>query len=151
VNKLQAAMKDHSAMTWRERKVMFRVGSVFRGCHFCGITYWVELPSGKEVERWSTGLNVFRAYQPSASGFTYYCWDCSAKDLQCWDWATDIGMDAIVGCRGAVKARKYALRKELAKFDDKMLVLRAPSRAAEIAKLEAELARLMEIVKQGGK
>ena len=151
MNKLQAAMKDRSALTWRERKVMFRVGSVFRGCRFCGITYWVELPSGKEVERWSTGLDVFRAYQPKASGFTYYCWSCSAKDLVCWPGALDIGMDAIVGCRDAVKARKYALRKEHLKLHPELVVPRAPSRASEIARLEAELARLMEMVKQGGR
>ena len=35
MNKLQAAMKDKSASSWRERKVMYKVGSYFKGCDNC--------------------------------------------------------------------------------------------------------------------
>ena len=145
MNKLQAAMKDKSASSWRERKVMYKVGSYFKGCNHCGETEEVEVGnSGRTVLRYLSGLQVFRAYQPKASGFTYYCWECSAKDLQCWSGALDIGVDAIVGSRDSVAKRKMVLRKEAVK-----MAVKAPSRASEIARLEAELARLMEMLKGG--
>ena len=152
MNKLQAAMHDRSAASWRERKVMFKVGSYFRGCRNCGDTEWVELPSGREVERWLTGTSVFRAYQPSASGFTYYCWDCSAKDLKCWDNATDIGLDALVGSRDAVRAVRADRRREAVRVEraeSRRDEVKAPSRAAEIAELERKIAALEARLKGG--
>lgn len=145
MNKLQAAMKDKSASSWRERKVMYKVGSYFKGCSNCGETEEVEVGnSGRTVLCYLSGYQVFRAYQPKASGFTYYCYECSAKDLQCWSGALDIGMDAIVGSRDSVAKRKMALREEAVR-----MTVKAPSRASEIARLEAELARLMEMLKGG--
>ena len=147
MNKLQAALKDKSAATWRERKTMYRVGSFFKGCDHCGETEEVEIGnSGRTVLRYLSGYQVFRAYQPKASGFTYYCYECSAKDLTCWPNALDIGMDAIVGSRDSVRARKAEMRRDAVKND---VVPKAPSRASEIARLEAELARLMEMLKGG--
>ena len=147
MNKLQAALKDKSAATWRERKTMYRVGSFFKGCDHCGETEEVEIGnSGRTVLRYLSGLQVFRAYQPSASGFTYWCWDCGAKDLKCWDGALDIGQDAIVGSRDSVRARKAKMRRDAVHNDN---VPKAPSRASEIARLEAELARLMAMLKGG--
>ena len=147
MNKLQAAMKDKSASSWRERKVMYKIGSYFQGCANCGETTKVEVGnSGRMVLRYLSGYQVYRAYQPKASGFTYYCYECSAKDLRCWPNALDIGMDAIVGSRDSVAKRKMVLRKEAVR-----MTVKAPSRAEEIARLEAELARLMEMVKQGGR
>ena len=147
MNKLQAATRDRSAAAWRERKVMYKVGSYFKGCDNCGETEEVEVgSSGRMALRYLSGLQVFRAYQPGASGFTYWCWDCGAKDLKCWPGALDIGLDAIVGSRDSVAKRKMVLRKEAVKMTTK-----APSRAEEIARLEGELARLMEMVKQGGR
>ena len=145
MNKLQAATRDRSAATWRERKVMYKVGSYFKGCGNCGETEEVEVGnSGRMVLRYLSGLQVFRAYQPNASGFTYWCWDCGAKDLKCWPGALDIGADAIVGSRDSVAKRKMVLRKEAVKMQTKAV---APSRADQIAKLEVELARLMGMLK----
>ena len=145
MNKLQAAMKDKSASSWRERKVMYKVGSYFAGCANCGETTEVEVGnSGRTVLRFLSGYQVYRAYQPKASGFTYYCCECSAKDLVCWPKALDIGMDAIVGSRDSVAKRKMVLRKEAVRMETKA---RVPSRAEEIARLESELARLMEMLK----
>jgi len=125
--------------------VMYKVGSYFKGCGNCGETEEVEVGnSGRMVLRYLSGLQVFRAYQPNASGFTYWCWDCGAKDLKCWPGALDIGADAIVGSRDSVAKRKMVLRKEAVKMQTKAV---APSRADQIAKLEVELARLMGMLK----
>lgn len=145
MNKLQAAMKDKSASSWRERKVMYKVGSYFKGCSNCGETEEVEVgSSGRMVLRYLTGLQVFRSYQPSAVKWTYWCYECGAKDEKCWENAIDIGQDAIVGSRDSVRARKAEMRRDAVKND---VVPKAPSRASEIARLEAELARLMEMLK----
>jgi hypothetical protein len=145
MKKLEAATRDRAAAAWRERKVMYKVGSYFKGCSNCGETEEVEVGnSGRMVLRYLSGYQVFRAYQPKASGFTYYCYECSAKDLRCWPNALDIGMDAIVGSRDSVRARKAEMRRDAVRNDS---VPRAPSRASEIARLEAELARLMEMLK----
>ena len=152
MNKLQAAGKDRSAASWRERKVMYKVGSYFRGCRNCGDTEWVELPSGKEVERWLTGTDVFQAYKPSWSGFTYCCWSCGAKDLRCWDIATDIGLDALVGTRDAVRAVRADRRREAARAEraeSRRDEVKAPSRAAEIEALERKIAELEAVLKGG--
>jgi len=138
MNKLQAATHDRSAATWRERKVMYKVGSVFKGCANCGDYEEDEAESGRTKRRYTSGYQVFRSYSPKWMGWTYWCWDCGAKDLKCWDGALDIGMDAIVGARGSIKEIKMTLRKEAVKMET-----RAPSRASEIARLEAELAELM--------
>jgi len=139
MNKLQAATHDQSAKRWRESKVMYKVGSFFKGCSNCGETEEVEVGnSGRVVLRFLSGTQVFRAYQPSWTKWTYWCWECGAKDLQCWSGATDIGMDAIVGVRSSVREIKATLRKGAVKMETK-----APSRASEIVRLEAALAELM--------
>ena len=136
-------MKDKSAMGWKEKQQMYKVGSCFKGCAHCGdVEIDVDERTGKKKKRWLTGMSVYRSYHPWRTGFTYYCWDCSAKDEKCWVGAIDIGRDAIVGARDAVRKRKVVLRKEAVKMETK-----APSRASEIARLEAELARLMEMLK----
>ena len=143
MRKLEASMRDQSAKRWRERKVMYKIGSYFQGCANCGETTKVEVGnSGRMVLCYLSGYQVYRAYQPKASGFTYYCYECSAKDLKCWPNALDIGMDAIVGVRSSIKEIKTTLRKEAVKMET-----RAPSRASEIARLEAELAELMSKLK----
>ena len=147
MKKLEAATRDRSAATWRERKVMYKVGSYFKGCSNCGETEEVEVgSSGRMVLRYLTGLQVFRSYQPSAVKWTYWCYECGAKDEKCWENAIDIGQDAIVGSRDSVRARKAEMRRDAVKND---VVPKAPSRASEIVRLEAELARLMEMLKGG--
>jgi len=147
VRKLQAAMRDVSAKKWRENTVMYRVGSVFKGCHHCG-DYDVETSdSGREKKRYSSGFNVYRSYYPSRTHWTYLCMDCAAKDLQAWEGAIDIGLDAIVGARDAVRTNKMRLRKEHVQMETKADTHN--SRESEIARLEAELAEVMALLKGG--
>ena len=99
MNKLQAAMKDKSASTWRERKTMYKVGSCFKGCSNCGDV--AEDESGRK--RFVSGYEVFRAYLPKQTGFTWLCMSCGAKDLACWvDTYGELGKEPRVGCRSAL-------------------------------------------------
>lgn len=66
MNKLQAAMRDKSAKTWKDRTIMYKVGSIMKGCRFC------------------EGFNIFRAYKPWVTRWTWACTDCGSKDLRCW-------------------------------------------------------------------
>jgi hypothetical protein len=67
MNKPIANRKDRAwDLRERERKVWYRVGSVFKACKYCGSYY------------------VFRVYKPHVLGFRHYCYTCSSKDEQCW-------------------------------------------------------------------
>lgn len=143
MKKLQAAMRDRMARSWAERKVMYKVGSVFKGCANCGDYEEEETESGRTKRRYTSGLMVFRSYVPCRVGWTYWCYECGAKDEKCWENAIDIGQDAIVGCREAVRSRKAEMRRDSVK---NAITQRAPSRAEEIARLEAELAKLMAML-----
>jgi len=147
MTKLQAAMKESSSrrQSLMLSRIAFKVGSYFKACENCGEIELVEV-GARFVKRYKSGYDVHRAYSPKQVGWTYYCMTCSAKDGRCWPGALDIGLDAIVGSRDSVRQRKMVLRKEAVKMETKAHV---PSRAAEIARLEAELARLMEMLKGG--
>lgn len=152
MNFLQAAMKDKSAKTWRERTTMYKVGSPMKGCHHCGDIE--ETESGRR--RYTSGFQVFRAYKPWAAGWTWKCMECGATDLACWE-ADALGMteymlgkEPIVGTRDAVAGKRYAIRKELEGKVEKP-ERRVPERVSRIKELEDELARLMLALKEGKK
>lgn len=145
MTKLQAAMRDHAAKSWRERKLYYKVGSYFKGCHHCGEKIEIESDSGNVQIRYLSGFDVFRAYDPKGMGWTYYCWTCGAKDEVCWMDATDIGLPAIRGSRNAISRAKARLRKDaVANVEPRREV---SSRSAEIAKLQAELEELKALLK----
>lgn len=108
MNSLQAAMKDKSASTWRERKTMYKVGSPMKGCHHCGDVQVEE--SGKK--RYLSGFQIFRSYRPWDTKWTYCCWECGAKDAACWEGAWDLGREPILGSRDAVKAVRLERRRD---------------------------------------
>ena len=140
MNKLQAALKDKSASTWRERKTMFKVGSCFKGCNNCGDVVVGE--SGRK--RFVSGYEVFRAYLPRQTGFTWLCMSCGAKDLACWsDTHGELGKEPRVGCRSALaEIRKE--RREAADPKPRLV------KSVRIHELEREVERLRAIL-QGGK
>lgn len=148
MKRLQAAMRDRAARSWKQNRVMYRVGSYFKGCHNCGET--IMVPWGnREVKRYLSGYHVFRAYCPKGTGWTYWCWTCGSKDLACWEGAEDIGEDAIRGARGAVAKHKALMRgkvsaEDRARIDEALAKVRKKKAVAE---LQAELDRLIEMVK----
>lgn len=168
MNSLQASMKDRSAKKWRQNRTMYRIGSYFKGCENCGEKILVETASGREVVRFKSGYDVFRAYEPSVVGWTFWCWTCGAKDLVCWPGEKSefmLGRPPDLGCRtpgltfgdGAKKQSAYALHQKEVKMGGKATVVRAQTahelaediRRYKIAKLEKEVARLQEILKGG--
>ena len=148
MNKLQASMRDRSAKTWKERTTRYKVGSPMKGSANCGDIE--EDPDTGRV-RYTSGFQVYRAYKPWNTHWTWLCVECGAKDLRCWSpdelglVEAQLGKEPIVGCRDAVRARKYELRKDAVKMNTKVEV--EPSRAARIAELEKRLAELMAKVK----
>jgi hypothetical protein len=171
MNKLQAAMKDKSAKRWRESKVMYRVGSCIKGCRQCGITEWVTLSNGREVERWKTGLDVFRSYDPASCGWTWWCWSCGAKDAACWDQSDNAvaqlgkppasGTGFVVwkdrGAEDGVKAARLKLIRNAVKMRTKLdpftVARQALSvRQEAIQRLEEQIELLrQQIVEKGGR
>ena len=86
LTRLQAAMRDRAQRAWKEKRVYFKVGSAFKGCRACGITEEREISgNGKKRVFWLTGFDVFRAYRPWETKWTWRCWSCGAVDLKCWD------------------------------------------------------------------
>lgn len=148
MTKLQAALKDKSAKAWNETKQYYRIGSHFKGCLNCGIK---EEDEDTGSVRYLSGFQVFRSYKPWWIGWTYKCMECNATDLKCWEGASDIGKEPIVGCRDAVKARKDDIRK--AAQDREPRQPRAPRRTRndEIEELRREIARLTLVLQKGVK
>jgi hypothetical protein len=150
MNKLQASMRDKSAKTWRERTVMYKVGSPMKGCNHCGD---VEVSESGRL-RYTSGFQVFRAYRPWETGWTWKCQFCGAIDLQCW--APDalglnereLGKEPILGARDVVKAKKDALRRDARLMADPP-ERREPEDLVRIRELEAELERLVNMLKGG--
>jgi hypothetical protein len=88
------------------RKLGYKVGSYFKGCRNCGDTHFEEMRNGREVERYDSGYAVWRSYCPGQTGWTYWCYECGAKDRRCWEDAKDIGEDAVRGTRDAITSHK---------------------------------------------
>jgi hypothetical protein len=156
VKRLEAAIKDSAARRWSERRTYYRVGSFMKGCANCGETELVELPNGKEVLRYTSGFQVFRSYDPKWVGWTWWCYECGAKDLKCWSpdplgmVEAELGKPPVQGARGVKSAKKYELRRELMRFA-KADAPKVSTCDEEIARLEEQLANLIEALKKGGR
>ena len=129
---------------------MYKVGSPMKGCAHCGDVV-VDEDTGRA--RYVSGFQVFRAYKPWNTGWTWMCAECGAKDLRCWAPDQDgmveamLGKEPIVGTREAVGQRKYELRKSLAKAapapDPQEL-----ARKERIRQLEAKLEVLLQLTRK---
>jgi hypothetical protein len=146
MKRLQAAMRDVAAKRAIAGRYYYKVGSYFKGCLACGETEWVETKGGGEALRYVSGHQVFRSYCPAQMGWTYWCYECGAKDQQCWKDAADIGLDAVRGTRSAIGKIKYEMRKEKTAIGVRKPTI---SRDAQIADLEAKLTQLVELLKGG--
>ena len=152
MNKLQAAMKDKSAKTWRERTVMFKVGSAFKGCRHCGEIVIDITKSGKEKERWTSGFNVYRSYRPWETKWTWRCDECGAVDWACWDKSDsnylDLGREPILGSVKAktnAKILRYSLGKDKVKMEPRARV----SEHVDRIKMLEEKIKQLEMLKGG--
>ncbi len=75
--------------------------------------------TGKEYKHWFLPGEVWQSYEPIAMGWTHWCYECGAKDAQCWT------------------PPEFSLREKEVKFDGK----------AQIVELEKRLAELTEMLK----
>lgn len=152
MTKLQAALKDKSAKNWRSRKVYYKVGSYFKGCRNCGEVELVETKSGNSVERYVSGHDVFRSYDPKFVGWTWWCYTCGAKDLKCWapDSAgmveAELGKPPMMGSREVKYQAKKAMRRELCEAAPRQEKV---SNDPEILRIQAEIERLKQLIEKG--
>ena len=83
-----------SKRAWKEamRKNTIKVGGPFKGCMACGTS---ESSAGRKV--YTSGFEVYRAYKPRETGFTFWCYQCGAKDQECWENCQDeLGKEPIL-------------------------------------------------------
>jgi len=155
MNRLQASMRDRASNNAREKRYFYKVGGPFKACRNCGTTTVDE--SGRV--RYTSGFQVFRAYDPSWLGYTWHCYTCGAMDLACWAPDSAGMVEAELGHPPSriptpLRAKaKYELRKKLvalngpsetAANEKKRL---AGERARQIEELEAQLAKLETMAK----
>jgi hypothetical protein len=162
VTNLQASLKDKAAKTWRERCVSYRVGSYMKGCRYCGDIELVETKSGRLKEVWKSGFNVYRAYRPWETRWTWKCEQCGSVDAACWDQsesaAAQLGKEPILGAAKhnnvAVwkdgsedrKVRPYHLREEAMTLFKKKPAADDPLQA-KIRELELKIKQLEALKK----
>jgi hypothetical protein len=92
------------SFSWR--KVAYKVGSPMKGCYNCG-DYDLITVGRRTVKQYTSGFDVWRSYCPSQTEWTYYCYECSAKDYKAWENAKDVGEEPI---RGTAEAKAYHRR-----------------------------------------
>lgn len=119
MTKGQAAARDRAAAQWKEKKLWYRIGSVFKSCASCG------------------SYDVFRSYCPADVGWTYRCTFCGAVDGTAWENAWDLGKDAIVGVRSSVNVKKRAIREGLRQRPERSS--RPSAREVELDGIQAQI------------
>jgi RNA polymerase sigma factor (sigma-70 family) len=66
------------------KRISYRCGSYRKGCRNCGETKRVRTKKGRKKTVYKSGYAVFRAYAPNDTGWTFWCYECGARDEQCW-------------------------------------------------------------------
>jgi len=66
------------------KQIAYRCGSYMKGCRNCGETKRIRTEKRKWKTVYKSGYAVFRSYAPSQTGWTFWCYECGAKDAQCW-------------------------------------------------------------------
>jgi len=86
--------KRRQNFAWR--KIAKLVGSSWKGCDSCGV--WEMRHYGKRSRKYYfTGRDVWRSYSPAQTEWTYYCYECSATDLDVRNNADDVGEEYRAG------------------------------------------------------
>jgi len=164
MKKYLADLKDLRWDLGRIRRTAYRCGSVFKGCFNCG--EFEDMGRGRK--KYSSGYNVYRAYDPKWTRWTYKCFDCGSIDEACWEKAKDVGQQHIGGSRFTVfktdprpaKDQLYEDRLEVARYigygldklEDKPATkkLRQRREAERTVEMDDQLvARLKELLLKG--
>lgn len=56
-----------------------------KGCRNCGEKKRIRTKNGRKKTVYTSGYAVFRSYTPSATGWTFWCYECGGKDELCWE------------------------------------------------------------------
>jgi hypothetical protein len=68
-----------------------------KGCRNCGEKRQIRTKSGRRKTIYKSGYAVFRAYAPNETGWTFWCYECGAKDEQCWaNCYSELGFAALI-------------------------------------------------------
>lgn len=137
MKKLQAAMRDASAKRARVNRGMFKVGGAFKGCAHCG-EWYTKIIGGRPRKIYTSGYDVFRSYDPGFVGWTFYCFTCSAKDLDAWENDADgnvkasLGKPPIMGTRPAKAGDTEYLEKQFGRGNESAAVVRPTKPAVAV-------------------
>jgi RNA polymerase sigma factor (sigma-70 family) len=79
------------------KRIAYRCGSYMKGCRNCGEKRQIRTKSGRRKTIYKSGYAVFRAYAPNETGWTFWCYECGAKDEQCWaNCYAELGFAALI-------------------------------------------------------
>jgi len=79
------------------KRIAYRCGSYMKGCLNCGEKLRIRTKSGRRKTVYKSGYAVFRAYAPSETGWTFWCYECGARDRQCWaNCKAELGLAAVI-------------------------------------------------------
>jgi RNA polymerase sigma factor (sigma-70 family) len=70
------------------KRISYWSGSYRKGSRNCGETKRIRTKKGRRKAVYKSGHAVFRAYAPNETGWTFWCYECGARDEQCWPIAT---------------------------------------------------------------
>jgi hypothetical protein len=74
------------------KRISYQCGSYRKGCRNCG-----EIKIARTRTVYTSGYAVFRAYAPNETGWTFWCYECGARDQQCWaNCEEELGRAAII-------------------------------------------------------
>jgi DNA-directed RNA polymerase specialized sigma24 family protein len=96
------------------KRIAYRCGSYMKGCRNCGEMRRIRTKSGRKKTVYQSGYAVFRAYTPSETGWTFWCYECGAMDTQCWaKCKAELGRAAVIRPKSqqVYKTDKYTTLK----------------------------------------
>ena len=74
-----------------------------KGCRNCGEIERIRTAKGKWKTVYKSGYAVFRSYSPSQTAWTFWCYECGAKDELCWaNCEFELGCEAVIRPRSAL-------------------------------------------------
>ena len=85
------------------KRISYQCGSYMKGCRNCGDKKRIRTKSGRRKTVYQSGYAVFRAYSPNETRWTFWCYECGARDQQCWaNCKGELGRPAVIRPRSQI-------------------------------------------------